>query len=165
MGGGRIVTDDTVFPADFTQSQKFICEQITGPVYLDIPVFLTVSDSRQNQFTVHLRRDTATMTDLPRVQIIDPGDDPFFGGTALLDEEMSAGINTWETFDLEYTPPHTGQYILRIRGTNATANFWAQWEVPALAAEVVTEALTVNIAEDALTFDIVEDALTFEVTD
>lgn len=164
MRGGRIVTDSTIYPSGFTQSQKFIHEAADAPVYLDIPIFLTTSDSRQNQFTVHLRRDTASMTELPRVQIIDPGSDPFFDGTALLDEVMTAAVDTWQTFDLEYTPPHTGQYILRIRGTNATGNFYAAWEVPALAAEVVTETLSVTVTDDTVTVNLVEDVIAVEVT-
>jgi hypothetical protein len=165
MHGGRIVSDEAVFPTGFTRSHQFVCER-EAPVFLNIPVILTVSDIKQNRMTVHLRRDTAVMTELPRIQVIDPANDPLItGGAPLYEVVMSAGVGEWETINFEWLPPRTGNYVIRICGQNTAGNFWAQWEVPAFASPVVAESLAVNVAADSVIAALIEDVITVEVTD
>jgi hypothetical protein len=159
MDGGRIIPDTGVFPTGYTTSHKFIHENANASVvYLDFPVLIT--DQTTNKFKVWLRRDTASMTQLPTVQIIDPADDPFFGGTALFEQAMSAGVDTWEEIDIEYVSSRViSGAVVRVSAKNTgTGNSWAQvnYDAPDPAGG---DAIVVTVSEENITVT-VEDCET-----
>ena len=132
MGGGTIVPEATIIPTGFTVSHRMMHERaargaIAAPVWLDYPL---LNDERMvTKATVWLRRDTASMTELPRVQIIQPDEDPITvpGATPEWEQVMTAGVNEWEQVNVSFAAdrlrPGT---VLRVYSRNATGNVYFQ---------------------------------------
>ena len=132
MGGGTIVPEAVVVPTGWTASHRIQHERaaagaIATPVWLDYPL---LNDGRAlTKATVWLRRDTASMTELPRVQLIAPDEDPIIisGASPLWEQVMTAGVDTWELVNVSFAAdrlrPGT---VLRVYSRNASGNVYFQ---------------------------------------
>lgn len=154
MNGGRIEPDFAVKPDGAGWAHKFIFEVADSEVFLDIPVQMIAG--REYRYTVMLRRSVETMQENPKVRIIDPEDDPFMGGTPLVEWEAEGSADEWEQIDVTFTAPKTAQYIVRIRAQHTSGNMWATWSVPPVYPEVVDRVLTSAIVPDVITAEVVE---------
>ena len=132
MGGGTIVPEAVVVPTGWTASHRIQHERaaagaIATPVWLDYPL---LNDGRVlTKATVWLRRDTASMTELPRVQLIAPDEDPIVisGASPLWEQVMTADVDTWELVNVSFAAdrlrPGT---VLRVYSRNASGNVYFQ---------------------------------------
>ena len=122
MYGGRIISDTGTLPpgSAITTTYNHLFERSGGPVYLDYPIRLRAG---ANTVTVYCRKDTNSMTETPRAQIVLPGSDPFFGGTAAAEVPMTDNTN-WQTLTLFYSSERAQQAVVRVRGAHASGNLW-----------------------------------------
>ncbi|HUV66046.1 MAG TPA: hypothetical protein VMW24_19275 [Sedimentisphaerales bacterium] len=100
----------------------FNCTSVTYPAYLDFPIRRVKNQAIT--ITARMRQLVAGMTERPTVQLIDPEDDPFFGGTALATETVTDDA-LWQTLTINYNPVDATNYdrelIVRLRATETGA--------------------------------------------
>ncbi|KKQ98071.1 MAG: hypothetical protein UT24_C0041G0001, partial [Candidatus Woesebacteria bacterium GW2011_GWB1_39_12] len=125
MNAGIIVTDAATITGDLVHSQKCIFGDNTSPLYLDWPFWLEKDENLV--VDVYMIQDGTGRTEVPRCQVIDPADDPIYKvAGAALSEEIMVDDTNWQTFTLTHTADHAGEICIRVRGMNASGNYWAQ---------------------------------------
>jgi len=125
MTAGSIATDAATFTTGITQSHKATFSTAVAPLFLDWPIWLEANESLS--VTVYMKQDGTGRTEVPRCQVIDPANDPLYKtGGAVLSEQIMADNTNWQTFTLSHTATGAGMIHIRVRGTNASGNFWGQ---------------------------------------
>jgi len=127
--GGIVTTVSDVVPSGRTRSYKHACENASYPVQMDLP--LTIEAGKQIVIRAWMRKD-ASMSWLPRVQLLDPAQDPIVDASAipLVEQQMSSSTDIWEQYTMRWTNPDSSprQVILRSIAMNASGNFWFEFE-------------------------------------
>lgn len=124
--GGKVTTDASTKPSGATRSYQHTVSSATYRCFSQrkytIPAYQTI------RLRAYLYKDRS-MVYLPRVQIIDPWQDPIVSaGYSTLDEEiMTDSVTTWEQFLLTYTNPYSYpiEVLARAVGKNSVGTFWA----------------------------------------
>jgi hypothetical protein len=93
---------------------------------------LSIDPGELLRIKVWMRKDAA-MAWLPRVQLIDPAQDPLASDSAqpLAECVMTNSVNTWEQYYLTWrnTTGAPKKLILRTIAMNATGNVWFDWDI------------------------------------
>ena len=125
MRGGIVTSDTGTKPTGEVQSYKHACEDADYPVFMQQKVLIQPGDTFS--YTVYVRKD-ASMSWLPRTQLIIPEEDPLIdsANTPLDEAIMTNSLNTWEELELTYTnsTDYPMEVILRTLAKNATDNVW-----------------------------------------
>jgi hypothetical protein len=128
--GGVVYTETTPAPPGRFLSYRHACESASYPVRMDWD--LSVDPGELLRVKVWMRKDTA-MAWLPRVQLIDPAQDPLASDSAqpLAERVMTDSVNTWEQYYLTWrnTTGAPKKLVLRTIAMNAIGNAWFDWDI------------------------------------
>jgi len=123
--GGISYRQSSVIPPDADWAYQIMPESASLPAFVQRP--LTAQPGRTT-ITGWLRKD-ASMSWLPRVQLIAPLDDPLIDASnqPLAERVMTNSVNTWEQFTIAYdNETGTAQDLLvRVLAQNAGGNVYA----------------------------------------
>jgi len=127
--GGISYRQSSVVPPDADWAYQIMPENASIPAFVQRP--LTAQPGRTT-ITVWLRKD-ASMSWLPRVQLIAPQGDPLIDASnqPLAERVMTNSVNTWEQFTIAYDN-NTGEaqdLLVRVLAQNASGNVYAYWFV------------------------------------
>jgi len=121
---GDIATDGAAVTTGITYSQKFTFRNNECPLYLDWPFDL--EDGESLEVGVYMKQDGTGRTVVPRCQIIRPDSDPILGNGTAVSEQIITDNTDWQTKTLSYTAVGPETIWVRVTGTGASGNFWAQ---------------------------------------
>jgi hypothetical protein len=128
--GGVVYTETILAPPGRSLSYRHACESASCPVRMDWD--LSIDTGEILRVKVWMRKDTA-MAWLPRVQLIDPAQDPLASDSAqpLAERVMTDSVNMWEQYYLMWrnTTGAPKKLILRTIAMNATGNAWFDWDI------------------------------------
>jgi len=126
MAAGGIVNNDdpgegfvSVLPN--AKCYTFNCASASYPAFLDFSV--RKIKSVPLVVIARMRQNASGMTERPTVQLINPANDPLFGGTALA-TQMVTDDTFWQTLTINYNPSDAANYdrglIVRLRMRDAS---------------------------------------------
>lgn len=119
--GGIVDSDTGTVYTGRTRSYKHGCASASFFVFQNRAFTVQPSGSLAVQCYI---RKSATMTYLPRVWILTPGQEPFISGSPAVEAIMTDSVDTWETLVVTYTNSGTSpiEVIFRTVAKNATGN-------------------------------------------
>ena len=127
-GGYVDMVTTSPLPTGQPRCWRHVCESATYPVYMQRTFTLRPGDRLRLKYWM---RKSASMTWLPRLQIIDPAQDPLIldSFTPLVEVVMTDSINTWESGYISYTNTSSmiEQVIVRSIAMDASGYFYAYY--------------------------------------
>lgn len=135
------------------RSYQHVCESADYPVFRQEEVLVEPGDTL---FVTGWFRKDASMSYLPRLQIVDYFADPLVDDSSSpLDEAvMTDSIDAWETLTVSWTNSGTAarKVLVRALAKNATGNLYEDFHIARIAG--AEETITIDIEEETITIDI-----------
>jgi hypothetical protein len=122
---GYIASDTGTPYGPLSSTLKFTPSSATFATYWDEQIYCPAN--KYTYIDVYMKQSATGMSEIPKCQLIDPSD-ALLTGTPISTISMIDDLN-WQHFLISYKPTYSRSVYLRIRGANATGNWWAGYVV------------------------------------